>query len=130
MRLPTLALHGAQILHLQAHTDYKVFDENPVDEAFPYVVLGAMTVRDWSDKLEDGTEVFSTIHVWSRYNGRKEADEMADGLLLALSSGEALNLGASFSAAFSRLDSYNLMVDLDGKTRHGILIFKYYIEQA
>lgn len=129
MKSPTLALHGAQITRIEAQTAYKVFDENPENEPYPYVVMGAVVARDWSDKFEDGMEVFSTIHVWSQYHGRKEADEMSDRILQALTS-SALGLGAAFRAALDRLDSYNLIVDLDGKTRHGILRFKYLIEEV
>ena len=128
MKIPTLVLHEAQIVRIEALTSYKVFDENPENEPYPYVVMGEITAKDWSDKLEDGMEVYSTIHVWSQYHGRKEADEMADKILQALSS-SAIAVGSNFRTALDRLDGYNLIVDMDGKTRHGILRFKYYIEE-
>ena len=128
MKSPTLILHEAQVVRIEAHTDYKMFDENPENEDYPYVVMGEIMARDWSDKFEDGMEVYSTIHVWSQYHGRKEADEMADGLLRALTS-SSLDLAPKFRAALDRLDGYNLIVDLDGTTRHGILRFKYLIEE-
>ena len=128
MKIPTLVLHEAQVVRIEAYTDYKVFDENPENEPYPYVVMGEITAKDWSDKLEDGMEVYSTIHVWSQYHGRKEADEMASGLLQALSS-SAIAVGSNFRTALDRLDGYNLIVDMDGKTRHGILRFKYLIEE-
>lgn len=128
MKFPTLVLHETQIIRIEAQTDYKVFDENPENEPYPYVVMGEITAKDWSDKFEDGTEVYSTIHIWSQYHGRKEADEMADGILQALTS-STLDLGSNFRAALDRLDGYNLIVDMDGKTRHGILRFKYLIEE-
>jgi len=77
MKSPTLILHEAQVVRIEALTDYKVFDENPENEPYPYVVMGEISAKDWSDKFEDGMEVYSTIHVWSQYHGRKEADEMA-----------------------------------------------------
>lgn len=128
MKLPTLVLHRAQVARIEALTAYKVFDENPENEPCPYVVMGEISAVEWSDKLEDGTEVYSTIHVWSDYHGRKEADEMADALTQAFTS-SPLDLSPNFRAALDRLDGYNLLVDLDGKTRHGILRFKYLIEE-
>ena len=128
MKSPTLVLHEAQVVRIEAHTDYKMFDENPENEPYPYVVMGEISAKDWSDKFEDGMEVYSTIHVWSQYHGRKEADQMSDGILQALTS-SSLDLAPNFRAALDRLDSYNLLVDLDGKTRHGILRFKYLIEE-
>jgi len=128
MRIPTLALHGAQVTRIEALTGYTVYDDNPQSAAFPYVVMGEMTAKRWCDKLEDGMEVYSTIHIWSQYHGRKEADEMSDAILQALSS-SVLSLAPNFRAAFDRLDDYSLMVDIDGISRHGIMRFKYYIEE-
>ena len=128
MKSPTLVLHEAQVTRIEAHTDYTVYDENPQNASFPYVTMGAVTAKEWCDKLADGMEIYSTIHVWSRHHGRKEAEEMSDAILQALTS-SPLNLGSSFLAALDRLDSYNLIIDIDGKTRHGILIFKYLIEE-
>ena len=51
-----------------------------------------------------------------------------DALLQALTS-STLDLNPKFRAALDKLDGYNLLVDLDGKTRHGILRFKYLIEE-
>ena len=128
MKSPTLALHGAQVTRLESCTDYKVFDENPKNEAYPYVVMGEISAKDWSDKLKDGMEVYSTVHIWSQYPGRKEADQMSDMIIQALTT-SPLNLGASFREALGRFDNYNLMVDLDGETRHGIIRMKYYVEE-
>lgn len=128
MKSSTLTLHKAQIDRLKVQTSYKLFDANPENEGFPYITMGEIIARDWSDKFENGTEVYSTIHVWSRYRGRKEADEMADGILQALTSG-SLDLAPNFRASFDRLDSYNLIIDMDGITRHGILRMKYLIEE-
>ena len=128
MRLPTAILHDAQIVRIEANTAYTVYDENPENAPYPYIVMGEITARDWSDKSADGTEVYSTIHIWSQYHGRKEADEMADALVYAFSLGP-LNLAPNFRAALNKLDSFNLMVDIDGVTRHGILKFKYLIEE-
>jgi len=128
MKLPTLILHTAQITRLEAYTDYRIFDAHPKNAVFPYVTMGEITAKDWSDKFEDGMEIYSTIHVWSQYDGRKEADEMSDKITQALTS-STLDLAPNFRAAFDRLDSYNLITDIDGVTRHGILRFKYLIEE-
>lgn len=128
MKSSTLVLHEAQTVRIEAYTDYKIFDAHPENEDFPYVTMGEITARDWSDKFEDGMEIYSTIHVWSQYAGRKEADEMSDAILQALTS-SSLDLAPNFRAALDSLDSYNLIVDLDGITRHGILIMKYLIEE-
>lgn len=128
MKSPTLVLHEAQIVRIEAYTDYKIFDANPENEPYPYFAMGEMTARNWSDKFEDGQEVYSTIHIWSQYRGRKEVDQMADILEQALTS-SPLELGPNFEAALDRFDSYNLIIDIDGITRHGIVRMKYLIEE-
>ena len=128
MKSPTLVLHKALIDRIEAQTSYKVFDANPENEAFPYVVMGEVLARDWSDKFEDGMEVYSALHVWSQYKGRKEADQMADAILQALTL-SPLDLAPNFKASLDRLDSYGLIIDVDGMTRHGILRMKYLIEE-
>lgn len=132
MKSPTLVLHKAQVTRIEAQTSYKVFDDNPENEPYPYVVMGEMTTRDWSDKSEPGQEVYSTIHIWSRYHGRKEADEMADALLQALTV-SPLDLGPDFHAVLDGndiFDSYDLLIDIDGVTRHGILKLRDLIEEV
>lgn len=108
---------------------YKVFDDMPEQEVFPYIVMGEITARDWSDKFEPGQEVYSTIHIWSRYKGRKEADDMADGVLQALTE-SPLDLSPNFRAVLDEFESYDLIIDIDGITRHGILRLRYLIEEV
>lgn len=127
MRSPTLPLHKAQVDRIEADTTYTLYDENPQDAAYPYVVMGEITARDWSDKFVPGMEVYSTLHIWSTYNGRKEAEEMADGTIQALTRAP-LNL-AGFNA-LGYFESWDLIIDIDGITRHGILKFRYLIEEV
>lgn len=132
MKSPTLVLHKAQVERIEAQTDYKVFDDIPKQESFPYIVMGEITARDWSAKSEPGQEVYSTIHIWSRYKGRKEADEIADGVLQALTL-SPLDLSPDFRAVLDRediFDSFDLIIDIDGITRHGILKLRYLIEEV
>lgn len=129
MKSPTLVLHLAQITRIEAQTSYKVFDDAPEGEAYPYVTMGEVTARDWSDKFEPGQEVYSTIHIWSQYAGRKEAEDMGNGVLQALTL-MPLDLSPNFRAVLDAFESYDLIVDLDGVTRHGILRMKYLIEEV
>jgi hypothetical protein len=129
MKSPTYVLYKAQVDRLRAQTDYKLFDANPQNEPYPYVVMGEVFARDWSDKFIPGQEVLSTIHIWSQYEGRKEADEMADVIEQALTL-SPLDLGPDFHAVVDSLDSYSLIIDIDGVTRHGILKFRYLIEEV
>lgn len=132
MKSPTLALHLAQVTRIEEQTDYKVFDDMPEKEPYPYIVMGEMTARDWSDKSEPGQEIYSTIHIWSQYKGRKEAEEMANGILQAMTL-RPLDLNPNFRAVLDGddiFDSYDLIIDIDGVTRHGILKLRHLIEEV
>lgn len=127
MKNPGLPLHKAQVDRIEADTAYTVYDDNPQDAAYPYIVMGEITARDWSDKSTPGQEVYSTLHIWSQYKGRKEADEMADGTLQALTRAPLAVINFN---ALGYFESWDLIIDIDGITRHGILKFKYLIEEV
>ena len=130
MKSPFLPLHQAQRDRIVAETGFKVYDDFPgQDVAMPYVIMGEVSGRDWSDKFSAGQEVTSTLHVWSGYPGRKEAAEMMDKVLRALSSA-ALYLGQEFRAVYSGLDLSEIIIDIDGVSRHGVLRFRYLIEEV
>jgi len=128
MKSPFLTLHKAQYDRLKAATSYRIFDNLPEQAEFPYVVMGEVSGRDWSDKFEPGQEVFSTVHIWSQYPGRKEAAEMQNAILQALTS-SPLDLGPGFYTARGALDMSEMIIDIDGTTRHGIVRMKYLIEE-
>lgn len=129
MKSPFLVLHDAQVARIEAETDYDVYDDNPEQAPYPYVAMGEMTAADWSDKFEPGQEVYSTLHIWSQYKGRKEVVEMGDAILQAFTK-STLDLGPIFRAALDELDLNEIIIDIDGITRHGIMRFKYLIEEV
>lgn len=130
MKSPFLQLHQAQRDRIIAETGSNVYDDFPSqDVAMPYIVMGEVSGRDWSDKFQPGQEVTSTIHIWSDYPGRKECAEMQDKILQALSR-EALNLGQNFRAVCSGLDMSEIIIDIDGVSRHGVLRIRYLIEEV
>lgn len=129
IRSPLLELHALQRERIIEDTGLKVYDDFPgLKESMPYVVMGEMTMRPWDDKFEHGQEVTSTMHVWSSYPGRKEVLEITDKIVKALSR-EELSFGERFKAVFSSLDSVNVIIDIDGVTRHAVVSYRYLIEQ-
>lgn len=130
MKSPFLPLHQAQRDRIIAETGFTVYDDFPgKDVAMPYVVMGEVSGRDWSDKFSAGQEVTATFHVWSDYPGRKECVEMLDKILRALS-GEGLYLGQEFRAVYSGLELSEIIIDIDGVSRHGVLKHRYLIEEV
>jgi len=130
MKSSTLILFKAQFTRIETEQPtYTVYDDNPEQADYPYIVMGEMIARDWSAKGEPGQEVYSTIHIWSQYAGRKEADDMSDAVLQALTK-RPLDLGSNFHEVLGVFDSYDLIIDIDGKTRHGILKMRYLIQEV
>ncbi len=54
----------------------KIFDHIPQKAAFPYLVIGQATDRDWSTSSEDGSEHRMTIHIWSGKSDRQEVYQL------------------------------------------------------
>ncbi len=128
MKSPDLVLHNALIARIESDTAYTIYDDNPQDVPYPYIAMGEMIAGDWSAKGEPGQEVFATLHLWSQYKGKKEILEIYDGVLQAITRAK-LDLGSDFNA-LSYFDNWNLIIDIDGKRRHGILRFRHLIEEV
>lgn len=123
------ALHQAVYDQLSAHPDMPtVYDDVPVDAPFPYVVIGEDTHIPFDTDDSLGSESTLTLHVWSRYRGKKEAKEIQaliyDALTrqpLALDAHELITIEFEYS---------EVVLDPDGITRHGVQRFRALIEQA
>ena len=129
MKSPFLVLNTAIADRITEQTGRAVFDDTPENEVFPYITMGALTGRDWSDKFTPGQEVQITVHIWSQYAGKKEVLAIGDEVVQAITKQPPLSL-AGFNAVVDELDSHNVFMDIDGFTRHAILTFKYLIEEV
>jgi Protein of unknown function (DUF3168) len=102
---------------------YDAVDENTV---FPYVTLGnGDTVNNWSTSTWYGEDLTHTLHVWSRYKGKKEAVEIMNLIINALS--QPLSLYGGFLVEFSQLEFMEVLSDPDEITRHGVMRFRFKI---
>ncbi len=130
MKSPLWALQCALFQRVKARSSYRVSDGTEEDASYPYVKIGEQTVISWGDKSKPGTEVLQTFHFWSQYNGKKECLDMMDETLRALTEdGWIPDLGAEYRVVYQQLDGEDVVDDLDGVTRHGILRMKYKIEE-
>jgi Protein of unknown function (DUF3168) len=99
---------------------YPVYDAVPRDAAMPYLTIGEATLTKYATDESSGYEAVVTIHAWSKYAGRKEAEEMLDyvrGLLDRSSLDITGFIGCSFEQAQNFLDQ-------DGTSRHGVIQFR------
>jgi len=128
MKSPQLPLQIAVYSLLSQKIPYPVHDDFPQEAPYPYVVTGDASAVDWSDKFKAGQGVSITVHVWSQYRGRKEACEIID-LIIREISASTPDLAPDFNVVQGRLESSQLFMDIDGKTRHGVITWKYLIEE-
>jgi hypothetical protein len=97
-------------------------DDVPQQASFPYVVLEQMRVNDWSTGTERGSEHILMLHVWSRYDGKREACEIADAIREALDDAE---LTLDDNRLINLMHQYSdLRRDTDGRTYHGVMRFR------
>jgi hypothetical protein len=129
MKSPAWPLQTAIHSRIRATTGYTIYDNDPVDAKFPYLKIGEFDAQDWSDKSKPGQVVFATFHFWSKYPGKKEAAEMMGAVLQALTESWSPDLQPVFNVVLQTLEMNNIITDIDGKTRHGILKLKYLIEE-
>ena len=115
---PALALQTGLRAALLADADLvtalggeQVFDDVPRDTTFPYITIGEIETRDWSTQTSRGNEHTVTVHVWSRYRGRKqvqdliaEVDRILDGAAPPLANQRLVNLSTIFWTALREPD--------------------------
>ncbi|RMG71931.1 MAG: DUF3168 domain-containing protein [Chloroflexi bacterium] len=94
--------------------------------AFPYVVIGDDSYNDWDTDTETGFDVVITVHIWSRYRGRKEVKQIQDAVYTALNR-QSLSVSGYAVLDVLYLESESF-VDADGETRHGIIKFNVKME--
>ena len=100
-----------------------IFDHVPAGQDPPYVTIGEATARRWSTQAQiDGRDTTLTIHVWSRYRGRKEAgeimadiDRIRDRAQLSMTGHAMLEL---------RFEGSLTLQDPDGITQNGVMRFR------
>ena len=68
-----------------------VYDHVSEDAEFPYCTIGEQTERAFDTKLTVGENRTLVLHCWSQYSGKKEAYEITDLMLQALTKYTTLN---------------------------------------
>lgn len=104
-----------------------VYDNVPEDAAFPYVVIGEDTHAPFDTDDSLGAESTVTIHVWSRYRGKKEAKELQATIYNALTRAE-LSID-SHDLITIEFEYSDVLLDPDGITRHGVQRFRCLTER-
>jgi hypothetical protein len=138
MSEPSLAIQAAIVAALKnaaavtAIADERVYDKVPAGAQFPYVHYGEDQVQaddyDSDDCLSKGFEVFVTLHVWSRANGKVECKRLGAAVHQAIDNAD-LTVNGFTVFAFEH-QSTNYLTDPDGLTTHGVCQFRVLLDPA
>jgi len=100
----------------------RIYDDVPHAAAYPFVTMGQTSTTDWGTSTEDGEEHIMTLHVWSSYGGRSEAQSIMGALRdtlhtarLSLGGHNLVNLRQQFS---------DIRREADGITIHGLVRYR------
>lgn len=131
---PSAEMQRAVVVRLKAHAGTtalisdRVYDHAPQDVIFPYVSIGNFQSVDDSAECIDGVEIFMDLHVWGRKTGQIEAKEIASAVRAALH-----EFSPTLADPFAMVGNIEhrttrMMGDPDGKTTHGVLTFRAFVE--
>ncbi|MBS0535378.1 MAG: DUF3168 domain-containing protein [Proteobacteria bacterium] len=104
-----------------------VLDVNGRPEADPRVILGEDQELPGDEVVGRYTELFATMHVWSKEPGVKRAKLIVSAMRRVLN-GQRWNDG-SYRCLDTRFQSARFLRDPDGETTHGVVTFKAVLEQ-
>lgn len=126
-------LKSALAPNVQDSTKGAIYDNVPQavdsgsDSVFPYVTIGDDTMLDWDTDTSQGKEATLTIHVWSRYRGRKEVKEIQGIIYDALHLSNLIITG--YHSVLMLSEFSETLLDPDGLTRHGVQRFRLIVEK-
>ena len=95
-----------------------VLDHVPQDNPYPYVVVGFDTSGDESTMGKDGQVHRVNLNVWSRYRGKKEAQDILSRIHDLLHKARFGVTG--FNNAGTMYEFGQVLQDGDGLTYHGV----------
>jgi hypothetical protein len=102
--------------------------EGAPDTNFPCAAVGDASAEPFDNDTTLGAYVDATVHVWSRYKGRKEVDEALDAIYGLLH--RAALSAAGYKIVDSLFTTSDVFVESDGQTRQGVIRFRITLQEA
>jgi len=106
----------------------RIYDDVPHAATYPFVTMGQTSSTDWGSGTGDGEEHIMTLHVWSSYGGRSEAQIIMGAIRdslhtahLTLAGHTLINLRQQFS---------DVRRETDGITIHGLVRYRAVTQPA
>lgn len=104
----------------------RVFDHVPADAAFPYLLFGQVSARDWSSDGEAGAELTFTLDAWSKARGKAETLALMELTRKALD--DAPPAPAGRKLVLLRLERAEAAFDADLSLYRGTMRFRALVE--
>lgn len=124
-------MNGSATTAVFAPAAPRVYDDVPTTPKFPYVNIGDDQVVDDSH-CEAAFEISSTIHVFAREGGQTQAKAIGDAIIADIGIGDLDVAGFVVKASEIEpaLQSSQYFKDPDGLTAHGVLVFRFLLDQS
>lgn len=106
-----------------------VFDQVPESNPFPRITIGDEQVIDDSNTCQNGWEVFSDVHCWSRPESGSKI-EVKTIAAQAVTAVEAIAALAGFTLVSIKHQTTRFFRDPDGQTEHAVVSFRALIDPA
>lgn len=107
----------------------RIYDRVPADPTFPYITIGDEQVLDDGNTCDDGWEVFTDVHIWSRPTTGSKV-EVKDLLASVVSRLNTILTVTGFTVVIHALENSRVFRDPDGLTEHAVLTFRYVLQPA
>jgi hypothetical protein len=110
-----------------------VFDDVPENQEYPLILIGGVIGKPWHTfggaSVGKGWDDRLTIHIYSRYQGDKEALEILDRVVALLDYASLSVTG--YNTAICRLDERRVLVEQVNKieTYHVHAVFRWMVHQ-
>lgn len=108
----------------------RIYDRVPATAAYPRITIGDDQVLDDGNSCEEGWEVFSNVHIWSRSNAGSKAEakdlaaQVVDRLVIE-------NLSVfGFSVVIAAFQDQRTQRDPDGLTEHTVVTVRHVLQPA
>jgi hypothetical protein len=104
----------------------RLYDVVPPASVFPYATLGDVVIKEYDTKDQTGFEQSLTLHVWSRYRGRKELKQIIQTIYDVLHNAALSVTGANYVSC--QFQSASTLQENDGLTLHGIVRYRIIVQ--
>lgn len=103
-----------------------VHDVVKAEHVHPYITIGEPSLLPLETKNTYSEEMSLVVHVWSIYDGKKEAYDILNAVFQAI--GKGLSIEGPFTLQKVTKPRMNVIDDADPQVKHGIARFTFTIK--